>query len=57
MRRTLLSILLFLTLNLLLCWVHIAVFQSAWPFAAWATIGLHIVAIIFFPYTKLFHTK
>ena len=57
MRRKIFFSLLFLGGNFLLGLVHINVFQSAVPFAAWFTIGLHIVGLIFFPYRVFFTSK
>lgn len=57
MRLTILFLLLFVLANLLLVFLHIRLFQSALPFAAWVSILLHVIALIFFPYTKLSRIK
>lgn len=54
MRLLLLWALLFIAANYGLALLHIAIFQSAWPFAAWASIGLHLFGLLFFPYSRVF---
>jgi hypothetical protein len=56
MRRLILWGLLFVAANYGLTVAHIALFQSAWPFAAWVSIGLHIIGLLFFPYAHVFNT-
>lgn len=34
---------------------HIHVFQSAIPYLAWCTIGLHIIILCIIPWKKLFN--
>ncbi len=53
-RRQLLRLVLFLAANCLLYLVHVQVFQSAWPFAVWGSLGLHLLGLLFFPYSYFF---
>jgi hypothetical protein len=57
MRLLILWALLFVAANYGLTLVHIALFQSSWPFAAWASIALHILGLLFFPYARVFTTQ
>lgn len=57
MPLTLLRLLLFALANGALVLLHINVFQSNWPFAAYGTIILHIIGLFFFPYPKLTHNN
>jgi hypothetical protein len=54
MRLRILRLLLFIAANFLLCLAHIHFFQSAWPFSAWVSIGLHLLGLLFFPYARAF---
>jgi len=54
MRLLILWVLLFLAANCGLCLVHIALFQSSFPFSAWASLALHVIGLIAFPYTRVF---
>lgn len=45
--------LLFVVVNLLLIWGHFIIFRSSVPFAAAFTALVHILILIFFPYSKL----
>jgi hypothetical protein len=54
MRLRLFRVLLFIAANFLLCLAHIHFFQSARPFTAWVSIGLHVVGLLFFPYAQTF---
>jgi hypothetical protein len=55
MRLQIFRLLLFLAANFLLCLAHIHFFQSARPFSAWVSIGLHVVGLLFFPYARAFN--
>lgn len=50
MKVTLLKLLSFLLVNMMAGWVHIQLFQSHFPFVVFASITLHAIALIFFPY-------
>lgn len=50
MRLKIFLLLLFVAANVGLCLGHIAIFQSNTPFAVWASLGLHLVGLLFFPY-------
>ncbi len=54
MRNFLLRSFLFGFANLLLFWFHFWVFRGPYPFAAWVTALIHIISLIFFPYTNYF---
>lgn len=54
MRLLILWVLLFVAANWGLVLVHIALFQSAWPFAVWASVAVHTLGLLFFPYSRVF---
>jgi hypothetical protein len=48
-------LLLFVALNFLLYLAHIQLFQSAWPYSAWVSMGAHVIGLLFFPYAHFFN--
>lgn len=51
-------ILFFILVNILLIRIlHPLLFQSSVPWLGWLSIWIHIVALVFFPYRKIFKTK
>lgn len=53
MRKTILTIFLFLVVNLLLIWIHITLFQSTFVWFGWISGFFHIILLIIFPYKKI----
>jgi len=53
MKIKLLYLFLFLIANLFLVLLHLWIFKSPWPFAAWVTAVIHVILLIIFPYKKL----
>lgn len=57
MKKILLFGIIFLTFNVFLTQVHIWVFQSRLPFSVFLSVLIHIVGLIYFPYSKFFNSK
>lgn len=53
-RLQLLWLFLFLVANYLLSILHVQVFQSAWPLAVWGSLSMHLIVLLFFPYSLFF---
>lgn len=53
MKKTILNIFLFAIANFLLILIHLWIFKTPVPFAAWVTGILHIIGLIMFPYRKI----
>jgi hypothetical protein len=53
MKIKLLYVLLFLIVNVFLVLLHLWIFKTSWPFAAWVTVIIHLLLLIAFPYKKL----
>lgn len=53
MKKTILLWLAFIVANFLLILLHLWVFKTSIPFAAWATALIHLTLLINFPYQKL----
>jgi|GEM_PF-5534456 hypothetical protein len=47
----------FALLNFIAFWVHWWVFKTNHPYLAWGTAIVHLIVLIFFPYTKYFRPK
>lgn len=51
--RSVFMVMLFLAANVALFHVHVWLFQTSDPYFVFATIGAHIISLIFLPYQKL----
>ena len=54
MKKHILLGLVFALFNFFAFWFHIILFQSPFPFSSWASIIIHIILLIIFPYKKCF---
>lgn len=53
MKQKITFVLLFVIVNLALCWLHIKAFQSTVPASVIATLIAHILLLIWFPYRRI----
>lgn len=54
MKQKITFALVFILVNLVLCWVHIKAFQSSVPASVIATMVVHLLLLIWFPYRRIF---
>lgn len=54
MQKSILKGFVFLLVNFFAVLIHLAIFKSLYPFAAWGTAIVHIGVLIMFPYRKFF---